>query len=89
MNNTTNIQKSSMTNQSNGLTKIDFQHVEIKDIAVYCMVSTSTVRRWLENGKIKAIRLPSNQYRVSKSAFREFLERYNIPIRADFFHQTN
>ncbi len=63
------------------------QHIEVKDIADYCMVSTSTVRRWLNNGKLKSIKLPSNQYRVSVDDFFDFLRRYNIPINEDFFHQ--
>lgn len=62
-------------------------HIEVKDIAAYCMVSTSTVRRWLKNGNLKAIKLPSNQCRVSIMDFKAFLKRYNIPIREDFFHQ--
>jgi excisionase family DNA binding protein len=64
---------------------IDFQHIDVKDIAGYCMVSTNTVRRWLDSGKLKSIRLPSNRYRVSVKDFREFLKCYNIPIRNEFF----
>jgi excisionase family DNA binding protein len=57
------------------------QHITIKDIASYCMVSTATVSRWLKDGKLTSIRLPSNQCRVSMGTFRDFLDRYNIPIR--------
>lgn len=71
-----------------GLTnKADYKHIEVKVIAGYCMVSTSTVRRWLENGKLKSIKLPSNQYRISEEDFRNFLMRFDIPIREEFFHQ--
>jgi excisionase family DNA binding protein len=63
------------------------RHIEVKDIASYCMVSTSTVRRWLKDGKLKAIRLPSNQYRINITDFKDFLKRYDIPVREDFFHR--
>jgi excisionase family DNA binding protein len=62
------------------------QHITIKDVASYCMVSTATVRRWLKDGKLTSIRLPSNQCRVSMGDFRDFLSRYNIPIREGLIH---
>jgi excisionase family DNA binding protein len=60
-------------------------HVEVKDVANYCMVSTTTVRRWLKNGDLHAIKLPSNQYRISVGDFKDFLRRYKIPIKEEFF----
>jgi len=56
------------------------KRVKVKDIADYCMVSKITVRRWIRNGKLSAIRLPSGHYRVNVADFREFLERWNIPV---------
>jgi excisionase family DNA binding protein len=61
------------------------RNIEVKDIADYCMVSTSTVRRWLSSGKLKSIKLPSNQFRISTNDFKEFLEHYNIPIEEEYF----
>jgi excisionase family DNA binding protein len=63
----------------------DHNSIEVKDIAEYCMVSTSTVRRWLHDGKIKAIILPSHQYRISVVDFQDFLRTYDIPIEKSFF----
>jgi|WetSurMetagenome_2_1015567.scaffolds.fasta_scaffold256449_1 excisionase family DNA binding protein len=63
----------------------EHRHIEVKDIADYCMVSTSTVRRWLNAGKLKSIKLPSNQFRISTEDFKDFLERYNIPIEDGLF----
>ncbi len=51
-------------------------------IAQYCLVTSVTVRRWIEKGELSAIRLPSGHYRVSIADFRDFLERYNMPINA-------
>ncbi len=54
-------------------------------IARYCMVTPVTVRRWIQKGKLSAIRLPSGHYRVSMADFRDFLERYHIPIKGELF----
>ena len=54
--------------------------IPIKAIAGYCMVSPSTVRRWIKDSKLKAQVLPSGQFRVSTTDFKEFLNRYNIRI---------
>ncbi len=52
--------------------------VTVKGIANYCLVSESTVRRWIKDGKISSIRLPSGQYRVTAADFRDFLERFGM-----------
>jgi len=49
-------------------------------IGKYCLVSTATVRRWIKQGKLPAIQLPSRHYRVSIVDFRDFLERWHIPV---------
>jgi excisionase family DNA binding protein len=55
--------------------------VTVGGIANYCLVSESTVRRWIKDGKLSAIRLPSGQFRVTDNDFREFLARYDIPAK--------
>jgi excisionase family DNA binding protein len=57
------------------------KRVKIKDVANYCMVSKTTVRRWIESGKLRAIRLPSGHYRISRVDYRNFLETCEIPLR--------
>ncbi len=57
--------------------------VGVSSIAGYCMVSRSTVTRWLKTGKLRAIRLPSGHFRVSVADFRDFLKQNNIPISKD------
>ena len=56
------------------------KRIKIKDIASYCMVSQSTVRKWIESGKLRAIRLPSGHYRISWVDYRRFLESCEIPL---------
>ena len=45
-------------------TKDDF--VTIQDAARYLGVSTQTLRRWDERGKLKAVRRPASDYRYYK-----------------------
>ncbi len=56
-----------------------------KDIAVYCQVSKTTVLAWIKSGRLKAFILPSGHYRIDKKDFREFLERWNMPVRGRLF----
>ncbi|OGN95072.1 MAG: hypothetical protein A2Y89_03290 [Chloroflexi bacterium RBG_13_51_18] len=52
-----------------------------RDIATYCQVSKSTVLEWIKSERLKAFRLPSGHYRIDKRDFRNFLEKWNIPIK--------
>ncbi len=61
----------------------------VGSIAEYCMVTPITVRRWIKTGKLSAIRLPSKHYRVSIGDFRDFLKRYNMPIREELFESKS
>ena len=54
--------------------------VTVKDVADYCLVSRVTIRRWIKGGKLSAIRLPSSHYRITLVDFRDFLERWHIPV---------
>jgi excisionase family DNA binding protein len=65
------------------------KRVKVKDIADQCMVSKTTVRRWIKGGKLPAIRLPSGHYRISTADFRDFLERWHIPIEEWLFESES
>jgi excisionase family DNA binding protein len=52
-----------------------------KDIAAYCQVSKSTVMEWITSGKLKAFRLPSGHNRIDKKDFKDFLVRWNMPVK--------
>ena len=60
-----------------------------KDIAAYCQVSKSTVLEWIKSSRLKAFSLPSGHYRIVKKDFREFLERWNMPIKGWLFGNEN
>jgi excisionase family DNA binding protein len=55
--------------------------VTVSGVANYCLVSEATVRRWIRDRKLAALRLPSGQYRVTAEDFRDFLMRFDIPIK--------
>jgi excisionase family DNA binding protein len=65
------------------------KQVAVKDVADYCLVSGITVRRWIKDGKLSALKLPSGHYRITTVGFREFLNRYHIPIRGEIFESEN
>jgi excisionase family DNA binding protein len=52
-----------------------------KDIAVYCQVSKSTVLEWIKSDRLKAFRLPSGHYRIDKKDFKDFLEKWHMPVK--------
>ncbi len=63
--------------------------VSIGRIAKSCLVSVATVRRWIKQGKLPAIQLPSRHYRVSIVDFRDFLERWHIPVEDWLFESKS
>jgi excisionase family DNA binding protein len=67
------------------MAKAKEQHFTIQDISEYCLVSGITVRRWIKDGKLSAMKLPSGHYRISGTGFKDFLVRYKMPIKEDLF----
>ncbi len=54
--------------------------VAVNSIAGYCMVSPTTVRRWIKEGRLNALKLPSGRFRVSAMDLINFLKQNNMPI---------
>jgi two-component system, OmpR family, response regulator VicR len=52
-----------------------------KDIAAYCQVSKSTVIEWINSGKLKAFNLPSGHNRIDVKDFKDFLVKWNMPVK--------
>jgi excisionase family DNA binding protein len=57
--------------------------IKVESIAGYCMVSRSTVRRWIQEGRLSAMKLPSGHFRVTVKDFKTFLVRHDIPFPAE------
>ncbi|OGO06350.1 MAG: hypothetical protein A2Y92_00390 [Chloroflexi bacterium RBG_13_57_8] len=60
-----------------------------RDIANYCQVSKSTVLEWIKSDRLKAFRLPSGHYRIDKKDFRDFLEKWSIPVNTWLYNGEN
>lgn len=60
-------------------------HLSAGTVAEYCQVSKSTVLKWIKDGKLQAFKLPSGHYRIDKEDFRDFLERYDMPVKEELF----
>lgn len=52
-----------------------------KDIAAYCQVSKSTVLEWIKSDRLKAFRLPSGHYRIDRKDFKDFLVKWDMPVK--------
>jgi excisionase family DNA binding protein len=66
-------------------TKQPKKWLSVGKVGEYCQVSTATVRRWIRNRDLPAIRLPHGHFRIDAADFRDFLVRHNLPVRDEFF----
>jgi excisionase family DNA binding protein len=55
------------------------EFISVGFIAKGCGVSNTTVLRWINAGRLPALRLPGGHYRIEKKDFSEFLSRHSIP----------
>ena len=72
---------STRTNETKNIKKLKIESqtsVTVQGIANYCLVSECTVRRWIKDGKIAVMKLPSGQYRITATDFKDFLTRYGM-----------
>jgi excisionase family DNA binding protein len=69
--------------ESTVLTKKHPENIRLtsRDIAAYCQVSKCTVLEWTRSERLKAFRLPSGHYRIDKKDFKDFLEKFNMPVK--------
>ena len=57
------------------------------EVAAYCQVTNDGVVKWIKAKKLRAYSTPGGHYRIRKSDFREFLERYGMPVDPEFFSE--
>ena len=51
----------------------------VKEISKVLRVGTTIVHKWINQGKIKAFRLPGGYFRICQEDFTEFLKTYDMP----------
>jgi excisionase family DNA binding protein len=74
--------RSNLINKDYGKEQIP---LTVKVAAEYCQVSKSTVLKWIKDGKLQAFKLPGGHYRIDREDFRDFLERWDMPIKEWLF----
>ena len=55
------------------------------EVAAYCQVTNDGVVKWIKAKKLRAYSTPGGHYRIRKSDFREFLDRFGMPVDPNFF----
>ncbi len=68
-----------------GQSESDRKFFTTSEVARYCAVTNDGVLKWIKSGKLRAFSTPGGHYRVSSEDFREFLEKYEIPVDEGFF----
>ena len=74
-----------LLSNGSGMSSHDRQWLTVSEIAQYCEVSQGTVRRWIKQNILPAIRVAGGHYRIKTMDFREFLRRQSMSVREDFF----
>jgi excisionase family DNA binding protein len=55
------------------------EYISVGFIAKHCGVSNTTVLRWINAGQLPAFKLPGGHFRIERTDFFKFLERYHLP----------
>lgn len=63
-------------------------YLTTRQIANLCGVSTTTVIRWIDTGKLKGFKLPSGHRRAVYGDVSEFLKRFGIPLPDEVSDET-
>jgi len=57
------------------------EYISVGGIAKRCGVSNTTVLRWINTRQLPAFKLPGGHFRIERTDFSKFLDKYNMPIR--------
>lgn len=49
------------------------------EVARVCNANITSIKNWIEDGKIRAFRTPGGHYRIEKAVLIDFLNRYGMP----------
>lgn len=59
------------------------QSFSTSDVAKFCHVTSDTIRKWAESGRIRVFKTPGGHRRIRRTDLLEFLQRNNIPMHPD------
>jgi len=74
-----------MANSGKKLEEQDSEYLTTGAVARCCGVSKMTVLRWIEEGHLKAFRLPKGHNRIRRADFSEFLAEHGMPVHKQMF----
>ncbi|OGO07853.1 MAG: hypothetical protein A2Y92_05120 [Chloroflexi bacterium RBG_13_57_8] len=57
------------------------EFISVGFIAKRCGVSNTTVLRWINTRRLPAFKLPGGHFRIDRTEFARFLEKYPLPVR--------
>jgi len=49
------------------------------EVAKLCNANITSIKNWIEDGKIRAFRTPGGHYRIQRAVLRDFFNRYGMP----------
>lgn len=49
------------------------------EVAKLCNANITSIKNWIEKGKLRAFRTPGGHYRIEKAVLEDFLNRYGMP----------
>ena len=59
---------------------MDKKYLSTGDIAEYCEVNVTTVKRWIREGHLKGFQTPMGHFKIIRSDFISFLKENHMPV---------
>ena len=59
---------------------MDKKYLSTGDIAGYCEVNVTTVKRWIREGHLKGFQTPMGHFKIIRSDFISFLKENHMPV---------
>ena len=67
---------------------MDKKYLSTGDIASYCEVNVTTVKRWIREGHLKGFQTPMGHFKVVKTDFIKFLKENQMPVDKSILGST-
>lgn len=62
-----------------GTVNLEKQVFTTFEVAKLCNANITSIKNWIEDGKIRAFRTPGGHYRIQRAVLRDFFNRYGMP----------
>ncbi len=68
---------------------MDKKYLTTGDVAGYCEVNVTTVKRWIREGHLKGFQTPMGHFKVAKNDFIDFLKENHMPVDESILGSTD